>query len=41
MEILEDMRKNLVPLLIKYMRNLDCFDQIQNLLLFFLISPIE
>ncbi|CAD8202944.1 unnamed protein product [Paramecium pentaurelia] len=40
-EILVEMRKNLIPNLIKYMKTINCFDQIQNLFNYFLISSFQ
>ncbi|CAD8125667.1 unnamed protein product [Paramecium sonneborni] len=40
-EILIEMRNKLVPDLIKYMKNVSCFDQIQNLFNQFLISSFQ
>ncbi|CAK91739.1 unnamed protein product (macronuclear) [Paramecium tetraurelia] len=41
MEILVEMRKNLIPSLIKYMKIINCFEQIQNLFTYFLISSLQ
>ncbi|CAD8172789.1 unnamed protein product [Paramecium pentaurelia] len=40
-EILMEIKKNLIPKLIKYMKNINCFDSIQNIFNYYLISSFQ